>query len=235
MNIQLHILHSLNHFSLLSFFIILFGASVLSLSSCTIARIPIVLGFMGGISKNKRQSVVILSGFTLGLILSYTALGVIFGLFSQLVNKFATASVVFYYLAGGTLFLFGLYLLGFLPRIGKQELHCSYTPSSSKNYSFFGALFFGISFAFFEAPVCPCCGPVLLLLASATFTQAKFLFGLLVFFIYALGQSLPIFIIGLSADMFKFSLEKVHRIEPYIQAIAGVVLVCFGAYLLWLA
>lgn len=233
MNIQNHILNSLAHFSFLSLLVIFFGASLLSLSSCTLARIPIVLGFVSGVSRSKKESLKILSGFTFGLIISYTSLGIVFGLFSQLISKFAQASVFFYYLAGAGLLLLGFYLLGFIP--GVRPSACGYSPAKRGNFGFWGALFFGISFAFFEAPVCPCCGPVLLLLAGATFTQAKFFFGVLVFFIYALGQSLPIFVIGISADLFKFSLEKIHRIEPYIQALAGVVLVCFGLYLVWLA
>jgi len=233
MNIQNHILNSLSHFSFFSAVVIFLGAAVLSLSSCTLARIPIVMGFVSGVSRSKRESLKILSGFTSGLVISYTSLGVVFGLFSQLINRFASVSVYFYYGAGFMLFFLGLYLLGFIPGLSAKA--CGYSPQVRANFGFWGALFFGISFAFFEAPVCPCCGPVLLLLASATFTQAKFLFGLLVFFIYALGQSLPIFIIGFSADIFKLSLEKAHRLEPYIQAIAGVVLVCFGLYLVWLA
>jgi len=236
MNISKYILHYVQHATIITFITVFAGAFLLSFSSCTLVRIPIVLGFMGGLSESKKTSIKILLGFITGLVFSYTVLGVIMGLSSWTINKLPLVSAVFYYIGGIILLLFGLYLLGFIPYWRPKSCNCLYGSQKKKrNLSFWGALFFGITFAFMEAPVCPCCGPVLFMLAMATFSQGKFLFGIIIFFIYALGQSTPILLIGISSSFLKFSTKNIHKIEGYIESAAAAILICFGIYLLWLA
>ncbi len=234
MNISQILLSSVKHISPLTFILAFAGGFILSFSSCTLVRIPVILGFMGGATRSRQDSIKILTGFCSGLVISYTLLGIAFGLFSWIINRFPQISVFFYYGGGITLFVLGLYLLGFIPHWHKKNL-CVYSSPRPLRLTFWGALIFGVTFAFLEAPVCPCCGPALLVLATATFTQAKFISGILLFFTYALGQSTPIFTIGLSASLLKFSLKNLSRIESYIELIAGVILVYFGIYLLLLA
>jgi len=236
MNISKYIFYYLQHTTILTFICVFMGAFILSFSSCTLVRIPIVLGFMGGLSESKKTSIKILLGFISGLVFSYTALGIIMGLSSRTINKFPLVSAGFYYIGGITLLLFGLYLLGFIPYWRPKSCSClSGSQKKKYNLGFWGAVFFGITFAFMEAPVCPCCGPVLFMLAIATFSQGKFLFGIIIFFIYALGQSTPILLIGMSSNFLKFSTKNIHKIEGYIESAAAAILICFGIYLLWLA
>ena len=42
------ILDAIQNFSWITYFLVFFGAAVLSLGSCTLARIPVVVGYVGG-------------------------------------------------------------------------------------------------------------------------------------------------------------------------------------------
>ncbi|MCP4651884.1 MAG: hypothetical protein GY858_00645 [Candidatus Omnitrophica bacterium] len=235
MNLQNLIFDTVKNFSPLAFILVFLGAALLSLGSCTIIRIPIVLGYVTGLSVSRRDSVITLLGFSLGLTLSYTLLGVLFGIGAKFITVAVNVSTVFYLVAGILLLLIGLYLLGFIPKFSPGHLKCNAPKTKFKKMNFFTAFAFGIAFAFFEAPLCPCCGPLLLMLASIVFIKGKIIYALLIFLAYAIGQSLPIFIIGLSAGTLKFANQKLHLIEPYIQAISGALLFCAGIYLLWMA
>lgn len=217
----------------LSYLIIFIGAAILSLSSCTIVRVPIVIGYISGTASNRREGLSSLMGFVSGLILTYTILGVILGIAAGFISKSIRLSSYFYRIAGGILLLLGLYLLDFLPL--KKILKCESGISKGlKGMSFLGALFFGITFAFFEAPVCPCCGPILFLIATKAIASANFIYALSIFLTYALGQSLPIFLIGLSTTFLKFIEGWTCAMEGYVKALAGVLLFYIGVYLIWI-
>lgn len=235
MNIQNLIIQTLKEGSLFAFLFVFLGAALLSFSSCTLIRIPIVLGYIGGISSSKKTSFNILLGFVMGLVITYTSLGILLGLGAHFLYTSVRLTTYFYFACGLLLLVIGLALLGFLPFLNLSRIRCKIKQKEFKKVNFFTALILGIIFAFFEAPVCPCCGPMLLVIASLVFVKGKISYAILIFFIYALGQSLPIFLIGLSGGVLKFALPHLETLEAYVQAISGTLLFCVGIYFLWIA
>ena len=235
MDIQNLIISTVKAGSCLTFLLVFLIAFFSSFSSCTLVRIPIVLGYIGGISSSRRNSFFILLGFVLGLIITYTSLGIIFGLGIKFLCSSVKLTTYFYSICGVVLLIVGLGLLGFIPFLNLSHLSCKIKQGKNKKINFFTALFLGIVFAFFEAPVCPCCGPALLIIASLVLIKGNFFYALSIFFTYALGQSFPIFLIGLFGGILKFSLPYRETIEVYIQAISGTLLFCIGVYFIWIA
>ena len=235
MGLQNLVLEAAGDFSLLAFLLVFLAAALLSLGSCTIVRVPIVLGYVTGFSSSRGESLLTLLGFVWGLIASYTLLGFSFGVGAKFIHLAVNVSTIFYLAAGIILLTIGFYLLGFIPGLAAAKISCSKPAVKLKKMNFFTALAFGIAFAFFEAPLCPCCGPLLLVLATSVLVKGKLIYALLIFFAYAAGQSLPIFAIGVFAGVLKFSLGRLHEIEPYIQAFSGTLLFCAGLYLIWMA
>jgi cytochrome c biogenesis protein CcdA len=233
--IQNSLIEAVRNFTFLTYIVVFIGAFILSLGSCTIVRIPIVLGYVSGFSSSHKQSALILLGFGGGIILCYTSLGFLLGIIAKFARKSINATPFFYIGLGVFLMLIGLYLLDFLPKYKASLSHCKVSNRKIRNLSFFGAFFSGIAFAFLEAPLCPCCGPVLLVLATSVLSKTNIFNALTIFFTYALGQSSPMLLIGISSVFFKFATKRVHDFEPYIRALAGVVLFYFGIYLIWLA
>ena len=234
MDIQNLIINEIKDSSPLIFPVIFFGAALLSLTSCSLLRIPIALGFISGVSTSRKNSLFLLSGFIAGSVLTYTCLGVLLGIGSRLLLLNVNTTTWVYMTLGIFLAFFGLYLLGFIPKL-KPSSKCMHHTHKSGKCTIFTSFLFGASFSFFEAPSCPCCGPVLLLIATTIFVTKNIIFSLLIFMTYALGQNLPMFLLGLSAGAWKFMTKKFIIREAYIISISGTLLFCMGIYLLWIA
>jgi len=227
-SIQNIITETLKNSSWVTFFLVFWGGAVLSLSSCTIARIPIVVGYIGGIAANRKRAFILTLSFVFALVLSYTLLGIIFGLISGVMGRMISWSRYFYYFLGALALFIGVQMAGLI-NLGMSSLQC--TTRKPKRMGIFGAFLFGILFTVFEAPTCPVCGPVLFIMASMTFVKGKILYAVLVFFTFALGQSFPILLIGTFTSIVKYLSPKIHKIEPWVEIIAGNILIILGIYL----
>lgn len=97
------------------------------------------------------------------------------------------------------------------------------------------AFIFGMLFAFLEMPACPCCGAVLLLIASLIALKGSLLYSGVVFFSFALGQSVPILMIGFSTSILKHVLPKTQHLEGTISFIVGNMLIVSGVFLVMLS
>jgi cytochrome c biogenesis protein CcdA len=154
--------------------------------------------------------------FACGLILSYTAAGFLLGFVTDFAFKLIHISRLLYSLLGVLLIAAGLFFAGLIPWTKKLSLnHCKTQNKQAKTFS--SALLFGIMFAFLEMPACPCCGAVLMVIASFVVIKASLVYSGLVFFSFAVGQSLPILVIGLSAGILKNLARKTEKLENIID------------------
>jgi len=69
----------------------------------------------GGISSSKKTSFNILLGFVIGLVITYTSLGILLGLGAHFIYTSLRLTTYFYFACGLLLLIIGLALLGFLP------------------------------------------------------------------------------------------------------------------------
>ena len=145
----------------LAIFIVFWAGFIASLSSCTIIRIPIVFGYVSGAQyHSKRKSFLSAVCLALGLITSYTFLGIALILLKNLAFGLVQISRYLYIFLGVVLLVLGIFYSGLI-RIGKtHHAHCEMNTKFRKR-SFIGSFLFGIMFAFLEMPACPCCASVL--------------------------------------------------------------------------
>ena len=227
-DIQNTIIQVLQSGSVLTLFIVFWSGAILSLSSCTIIRVPIVIGYIGGMATSKRKSILLTFSFVLALVLSYTFLGVLFGLISGLMDSMIKWSRYFYYLIGTLALFIGVQMTGLVDfKFFRPERLKAIEP---KKAGLLGAFLFGIIFAIFEAPTCPCCGPVLFIIAGLTFAKGSIFYAILIFLAYALGQSFPILLIGSFTSIVKYISPKVEKIEGTIKIIGGNILIIVAIY-----
>src|SRR5471030_680239 len=64
-----------------------FAGAVASLSSCTIARLPVLLGLVSSSSETKHLGFFLSIAFSCGLIISYTAIGMLFGAIAHMASE----------------------------------------------------------------------------------------------------------------------------------------------------
>lgn len=232
MSLQQTITQALQNGNWLTFFIVFWSAAILSLSSCTIIRIPVVIGYIGAAPSSKRKTFLTVVSFVAGIILSYMIIGILLGFVSQFTNNILKWSKFLYYIFAVLLLLAGINLAGLVNfkflKFKKIEI------PKFKKAGFLGAFVFGMIFAFLEAPTCPCCAPALLIIAGLTFFEGKIIYGFLIFLTYALGQSLPILLIGVFMGIIKYGSPMIYRLEKIIKFLGGNILIAIGLYCLLL-
>jgi cytochrome c-type biogenesis protein len=218
---------------IIAVFVIFWAGAFASLSSCTIVRIPVVLGYVSGTADSKSKSVFLTLLFVLGLTISYTIFGVLLGLIGSIAHRFIQINKYIFWAMGMVLFVFGLFVSGLINlKIFNTRLDLI---DKFKLTTLFGALSFGIVFALLEMPTYPCCGGLLLLIASIAVAKSLSVYSVLMFVSFALGQSFPILAIGLSTSLIKPDLvnylrPKVHLLENYVRLVAGNILMAMGIY-----
>jgi cytochrome c biogenesis protein CcdA len=211
-----------------------FAGAIASLSSCTIARLPVVWGYVASGAESKKKGIRLSLAFTCGLIVSYTIIGFLFGLITDLAGKFVQISKFLYSGLGILLVVGGCLFAGLIPS-GQSWFHkrCDATIKQAKSMR--SAFILGLLFAFLEMPACPCCGAVLMVIASLVVIKGSLLYSGLIFVSFAIGQSVPILVIGFSASILKHIMPKTERFEKAISFIAGNILIVTGIFLIMLA
>ena len=223
---------------LLIAFVVFMTGALTSLSSGTIVRVPVALGFIAGATESKKKALFVTLLFVLGLVAAYTVLGMFLGMVGRVAFTIIQCNKYIFYLLGFLLFVFGLFIAGLL-KIKRLPSILQFR-ESFKHVTFFGAFFFGTFFALAEMPPCPISAGLLLMLASLVITHNLAQYSVLIFVSFALGQSLPVLAVALSASLVKTDIimllaSKIQRVEDNIDLIAGNMLITFGIYYLVIA
>jgi cytochrome c biogenesis protein CcdA len=223
---------------LLAVFLVFLVGALASLSSCTIVRVPVALGYIAGATESKKKALLVTAFFVSGLVVAYTAFGVFLGMVGRLAFTIIQFNKYIFYLLGLLLLVAGLFISGLL-----KIRHLPYILQFRENFhhvTLLGAFTFGTFFALVEMPTCPCCGGILLMLATLVVTHNLAPYAVLIFMSFALGQSFPVLAVALSASMVKtdiimFLASKVQRIEDHINFVTGNMLITLGIYYLIVA
>jgi len=216
----------------LAILVVFWAGAIASLGSCTLIRMPIVLGYVAGASDSRNRSLFLSILFVLGCILSYTILGIFFGFIGNIAVRLVQISKHVFWALGGVLFLVGLLISGL---ISLKSLSSHRHTRNRLKPSFIGAFLFGIVFVFLEMPSCPSCGAVLLIIATAVGAKGSVFYSMIIFLVFAMGQSIPLLLVGSSASLVKYLSPRISRFEGYIRLAAGNVLMVLGIYFLIVA
>ena len=220
---------------IIAIFIVFWAGFIASLSSCTIIRIPIVFGYVSGASHDtKRKSFLSALCLALGLITSYTFLGIALILLKNLAFSLVLISRYLYIFLGVVLFAFGIFYVGLIKTGKPHHEHCE-ANARLKKRSFIGSFLFGVMFAFLEMPACPCCASVLFVIASIVGFWNSWVYSIIIFLSFAIGQSMPILLIGSSTSLVKHLTPKVKSLEKYTQFVAGNILIVIALFFFILA
>lgn len=201
---------------------------ITSLMPCSLASVPLVIGYVGsasGAGGDKRKPLKLSLTFALGLTLTFTALGV----------AAATAGVLmgsmqrWWYLALGTLMvLMALQtweLFEFIPS--------TYLVSRSEKRGYPGALLAGALAGLFSSP---CATPVLIALLALVAGRGQLWWGILLLLLYAAGHSALSVMAGTSAGFAKRITQsgRYGRFSQVLRVVMGLLILLMGLYLLYL-
>lgn len=198
-----------------------------SLAPCSLASVPLVMGYVKGSGENTtRRSFLLSIVFAIGMSLTFIGIGLATGIMGRLVGGF---SKVWYIIFGIFLTLMAIQTWGIYYFIKPNNLM---NKSKSKNY--IGAFISGILGGFFSSP---CATPVIIAIVSIVLASgANIFWSILLFAAYAFGHSIVTIIAGTFSGAVT-SLErkpKYAKLANLVDGVLGLGIFIMGVYFIYL-
>jgi len=212
--------------------VLLFGAGVLtSLTPCIYPMIPITASVISGTAGEAaaRSRVVGLTlAYILGLALLYAVAGLLAGLSGQLFGTIA-ASVWARLLIAGLLAVFGLAMLDVFPVAAPRRLVDWAGGLGAGSYP--AVFLLGATSGLVAAP---CGAPAFAAVLTWVSTTGSAWLGFLYLFVFSLGMTALLFVIGLSAGGVS-RLPRAGTWTLWVKKISGVLMLLMSAYYVYQA
>jgi len=211
-------------FSLWIIGLIFVGGIISSLSPCTLGILPVIMGYIGGYSENTtKKTVVQVLCFVFGLCIVLTTLGMIAAFTGQALGFHSNPILAL--LLASLILVMGLSLLEIIeipiPAIIKQM------PKNKNNNLILYPIVLGGTFALASTP---CSTPILAGIMAYASLKANLIFGGILLFVYALGQSVILIFAGLFTSVFK-KVSAIKTFSAYFNKFSGAVLILAAVFL----
>ncbi len=211
-------------FSITFLFISFLGGLLASLTPCTLAILPIIMGYIGGYSdKSISKTVIQLLSFTLSLSLVLTIIGTLASILGKAFISFGGA--YFILLMASIILILGLNLLGVL-EFNLPPLFKKMPKGNASSLFLYPAILGGV----FAISATPCSTPVLAGIMGYASLANNIALGALMLFFFALGQSVIIVIAGIFTQFTKKALGFSNILEGFLKFM-GAILVLSALYL----
>jgi cytochrome c biogenesis protein CcdA len=200
-----------------------------SVSPCTVAAMPLVIGYVGGYSDGSRKRALLYSAtFVLGLSLAFTGIGLAVALAGSYLLPMGglwRGVLIALALVAGISLLSGRALPGMR---GAQRGSDGLAPNHWTGT--FGAFVTGALSGFVFAP---CATPVMVGILALIGNQQDVLFGTALMFLYSLGHGALLLAAGSSVGFAQWMAQSrwAERVNWLFTRFAGVLLVGYAIYL----
>lgn len=195
-----------------------------SFSPCVLSSVPLIVGYVEGNGvKDKKSAFKISLVFSLGVIVTFTAIGA----FSAILGKFFSGAGKWWYIMLSIIMLLsGLQLLGVI-NIGKSNNSCK-LPNQRKGL--LGAFFLGILGGALSSP---CATPVLAAILTFVAGKANIVIGILMLLLYSIGHCALLIVAGSSVGLVEHlsSSPKTIKIGNILRIALGIAIIILGLYL----
>ena len=202
------------------------GGVLASISPCSLAMLPLIVGYVGGYSKETPFVTFLqLCCFILGTAIVFTIIGIVCAVTGTV---FASAfGAYFTLIIASLLLIMGLKLLGFLdfeiPTIIKAM------PQNRNNSIFLYPVLLGITFALAGTP---CSTPILAGIMAFAAIGKNIGMAILMLFLFAVGQGVIIIIAGLFTSGLK-NMKSMACVSECFLKVSGILLALVAFYMYW--
>lgn len=200
------------------------GGLIASISPCSIAMLPIIVGYVGGYSKNSPiKTLVQMLFFVFGTALVFSLIGIICALTGKVFVSFAGG--YFGIVIAGIILIMGLKLVGILdfeiPVIVKE------IPHNDGINTFLYPMLLGAVFALAGTP---CSTPILAGIMAFASLSASIAQAVLMLFLFSLGQGLILIFAGFLTSRLK-EMSNFYKFSDWLLKFCGVLLILAAFYL----
>lgn len=215
-----------DNFQLILLAVSFLGGLLASISPCSLAMLPIIVGYVGGYShESPWKTFVQMLFFVFGSSLVFATIGVICAVTGKVFISFAPG--YFILLLASLLMVMGLNVLGILdfnlPVIIKQM------PQSSGKNMFLYPILLGAVFALAGTP---CSTPILAGIMAFASMSTNLLLAVLMLFLFSLGQGSILIIAGVFTSSLK-GFKSFAVISEILLKLSGVLLVLSSIYIFY--
>ena len=194
------------------------GGIVASISPCSLAMLPIVIGYIGGYANQPVSKTVIqLFSFIFGTAIVFTIIGIICALTGHVF--ISIAGNYFLLIIAGILMIMGLNLMGLLEL--QIPSFINKVPQSKGNSIFLYPMLLGATFALAGTP---CSTPILAGIMSLASVSSNLIMAILMLFLFSIGQGIILVIAGIFTSIIK-QFGKVIEFSEILLKISGAILV----------
>lgn len=200
------------------------GGVIASISPCSLAMLPLIIGYVGGYSKETPfRTFVQLCFFILGTAIVFSIIGIICAVTGSV---FASAlGEYFTLIMASLLMVMGLKILDIidfdLPVVIKSM------PTNTTSSLFIYPILLGITFALAGTP---CSTPILAGIMAFAAMGKNLAAAIFMLFLFALGQGVILIIAGIFTSGIK-NLKKMARFTDALMKFSGLLLILVAVYL----
>lgn len=214
------------NFSLILLAISFLGGLLASISPCSLAMLPIIIGYVGGYSHQSPAKIFIqMLFFVFGSSLVFATIGVLCAITGKVFVSFAPT--YFILIIASLLMVMGLNITGILdfniPVVIKE------IPQSTGKNIFLYPILIGAVFALAGTP---CSTPILAGIMAFASMSNNIMYAVLMLFMFSLGQGLILIIAGVFTSSLK-SLKNFAHISELLLKFSGVLLIFSAVYIFY--
>ena len=212
------------NFQLLFVAVAFLGGVLASVSPCSLAMLPVVIGYIGGYGDDDNKKIFWqLMSFVLGSAIVFSIVGVICALTGQVFKSFA--GDYFILLISSLLLVLGLNLVGVLdlnfPTLVKK------IPQNSNNSKFLYPMLLGMIFAIAGTP---CSTPILAGIMGFAAITNSIILSIIMLFMFALGQGLILIVAGMFTSIIK-KFGNIAAVSEIMIKLSGALLILVSIYM----
>ena len=194
----------------------------MSAITCSLPILPAMAGFVMGGKPDDKKFIAVPFFIMLGSVVTLAAFGAIVSFFGLTLQK--SLGLYWPYFVGIVCIMAGLLVLGVL------KLPANIKIPEMRQGGFIGSFVFGLALGGVMAFGSSCCLPVLPVILTYTAINGRPVEGALILGVFAVGQSIPLFAIGLFSKL----LGRVTiRWSKHVRRAAGIMLLITGVYFIW--
>ena len=202
------------------------GGLLASLSPCSLAMLPLIIGYIGGYSKETPfRTFIQLCCFILGTAIVFTIIGILCAITGNVFSS--NFGGYFTLIMASLLLVMGLKLLEILdfeiPTIVKSM------PTNSNNSIYLYPILLGITFALAGTP---CSTPILAGIMAFAAIGKNISLAILMLFLFALGQGVILILAGLFTSSVK-NMQSMSAFSEWLLKLSGALLILVSVYLYW--